>query len=142
MLQRGGRLMAALQAAVQAEIQLWKVALQAPHPTPTCVRHIGSHQVLPMVSTRRAAQHASVPCTSACEWDAVHQTYKIKRQQQQCASPLGERRPNTGSADLRGGMVRFWCGDRPLSMHLRAWMMKWRTPLRSATVLTNLHSSW
>ena len=44
--------------------------------------------------------------------------------------------------NLSGGMVRFWCGDRPLSMHLRACMMKWRTPPRSATVRMKPHSAW
>lgn len=39
-----------------------------------------------------------------------------------------------------GGTVRFWCGFRPLSKHLRAWMTKWETPDPFDTTSTKLTS--
>ena len=43
-------------------------------------------------------------------------------------------------ARRRGGTVRFSWGDRPLSRHLRAWMMKWDTAERCETVRMKRHS--
>ena len=36
--------------------------------------------------------------------------------------------------------MRFWWGDSPLSMHLRACTTKWATPERSETTRTKAHS--
>ncbi len=58
------------------------------------------------------------------------------------AAPCGARwRAPAPAAHRSGGTVRFWCGLRPLSRHLRAWMMKWRTPPAADTTPTKLHSA-